>query len=237
LKLTKAQLREQLPLIEILKKEVLTYEEKEKIYESFNPGMIGDVSQSASFFTPYDLAQDLAVMVQVRGNVIDLAAGIGMLAYRVKEMDTYEHRIKSITCIEQNPEYINPPFGQGGKVDWLNYTGGHRDLQAVEVCLRYSKAGYFILPSGSVSFKYSGEQYYKDEPDRYSQKLKKFITDNKHINFDMICDGIDCGVHKEKWVNLNGISVEAVNVAMYPYYSDCKEDSLIHKLTSFKSKA
>jgi len=47
----------------------------------------------------------------------------------------------------------NPPFGNDqvdkSKYNWLNYQG-HRDLMALEIALRYSKWGYFILPQQSV---------------------------------------------------------------------------------------
>jgi hypothetical protein len=195
-----------------------------------------------------------------------------MLSYRAKQMDTYTSKIKSMTCIELNPRFVeigkkllpeanwicsnvfdeqlwkdltkdlpdnkfdlmlsNPPFGNHPvKCDWLNYNGV-RDLMALELCLKYSTGGYFIMPTNSVSFRYSGERYYKDEPDRYSKKLLKFIKENKEHLFDMVCDGIDCSIYNDQWKNLNGIGVEAVNVAIYPYYSDCKEDNLYYKLTN-----
>jgi predicted RNA methylase len=96
-------------------------------------------------------------------------------------MDTYDKQIKSMTCIEYNPHFVelgrkllpkvnwihgnaydqqlldklvenlpdkkfdlmisNPPFGvdmNKGNYSWLNYQG-HRDLMALEICLRYGR--------------------------------------------------------------------------------------------------
>ena len=128
----------------------------------------------------------------------------------------------------------NPPFGHDmndkAKYDWLNFTG-QRDLMAVEIALRYAKNGYFILPIGSVPFKYSGRSYYEHKPDRYSRKLVKFFKDNKEFDFNMTCDGIDCDVYRDQWKNLNGgISVECVNMDIHPYSLWCVEDSITYTL-------
>lgn len=270
MKLTKKQLKKEtqeiLALLHSDKK--LTGEEIDKIYEDLNPGGFGDVSANAAFFTPYYLAQDVAVMCQARGHVLDLCAGIGMLSYRTHQMDSYEHRIKSIACIELNPMPVeigkkllpqanwicgsvfdktlienvlkekgidrfdsiesNPPFGKvlaKEKVDWLNYNN-NRDLMVLEVVLRYGEDAYFILPSGSVPFRYSGERYRQHTEPR---DLKSFVKLNKEFQFDMVCDGIDCAIFKDEWKNLNGISVEAVNIQIHPYYLCDANNSLYNR--------
>lgn len=268
MKLTKKEVKEQQEILALIRSDKnLIGSEIDFIYENFNPGAIGDVSANGAFFTPYGLAQDVAVMVQARGHVLDLCGGVGMLSYRALDMDTYEKRIQSLTIIELNPEYIeigkkllphanwvhgsvfdkeliesllpkdgkfdtilsNPPFGKvlaKEKVDWLNYNN-NRDLMCLEVALRYGKDAYFILPSGSVPFRYSGAPYYQEN---LSRELKRFIEVNKEFLFNMSCDGIDCSIYKDEWKNLNGISVEAVNVQIYPYYLESVEDSLLHKV-------
>lgn len=198
-----------------------------------------------------------------------MCAGIGMLSYALKIRDSYDQNIKSYTCIELNPKFVeigkkilpqakwicadaydkdlwddlvkdlpdkrfdlmvsNPPFGRDQiskeKYDWLNFTG-QRDLMAVEVCLRYGKNGYFILPSGSAPFTYSGRPWYEDKPERYSQKFKRFLKDNKDFKFQMTCDGIDSSIYKDEWKNLNGISVEAVNIDIHPWSLYLESDSI-----------
>jgi hypothetical protein len=124
----------------------------------------------------------------------------------------------------------NPPFGvdQNKTTDysWLSYQG-HRDLMALEIAIRYGKWAYFILPSGSVPFSYSGRPYYEDKPDRYSQKLKKFLRKNKEFKFGMMCDGIDTTVFKDERKNLpGGIGCEVVNVPIHPWSMNDDEDSI-----------
>jgi predicted RNA methylase len=196
------------------------------------------------YWTPYGLAQDLAVFSPRYGHVLDLCSGIGMLSYRVQDMDSYQKSIKS--CIEYNQHFVdldkkllpkvnwvcgnaydktlldnlvkdlpdnrfdliisNPPFGidiNKGDYSWLNYQG-HRDLMALEIALRYGKNAMFILPTGSVPFSYSGRQYYEDSTDRYSQKLRRFLRENKDIYFTMQCDGIDTSIYRDEWKNLSG---------------------------------
>jgi len=124
----------------------------------------------------------------------------------------------------------NPPFGHDNvdkkKYNWLNFTG-QRDLMALEISLRYSKWGYFILPSGSVPFSYSGRPYYEDKPDRYSQKMKRFLKVNKEFSFMMQCDGVDTSIYRDQWKNLpNGIGCEVVNVPIYPWSLCVIEDSI-----------
>lgn len=181
----------------------------DEVYEKLNPAICDNISEGGVYWTPYGLAQDLAVFSHRSGHVLDLCSGIGMLSYRVQQMDSYNQKIKSITCIEYSSHFVelgkkllpnanwicgnaydknlldslvkdlpdnrfdlvisNPPFGvdmNKGDYSWLNYQG-HRDLMALEIALRYGKCAMFILPSGSVPFKYSGAYGgYEDNPER-----------------------------------------------------------------------
>lgn len=237
------------------------------IYENFHPSMIDNQTENGAFYTPYGLAQDVAVFSNRSGHIIDVCAGIGMLAYRLKEMDTYNKSIKSITCIELNEKAVeigkkllpdanwicanvfdenlwtdltkdlpdnrydffvsNPPFGKDmnkRKADWLRMTS-ERDLMVLELCLKYSKGGYFIVPKGSYS--YSGERYYKEEPDRWSSKFKRFMKITKdHYKFNLSCDGIDSSIYSEEWKGLKSMTVEAMDVQVWPYSLDYESDAL-----------
>lgn len=127
----------------------------------------------------------------------------------------------------------NPPFGidmNKKETSFLNYQG-HRDLMATELCLKYAKQGYYILPSGSVPFRFSGAPYHDDNPERYSQKLKKFIKDNRATPFAMVCDGVDTSIYKDEWKNLpGGIGCEVVNIQVWPYSLDYEQDSITLKI-------
>lgn len=261
MKIPKREIKYQRDLYnKLLTGSTITDEFRDKIYEELNPAICDNISENGVYWTPYGLAQDFAVFTPRYGHIVDMCAGVGMLSYRVSQMDSYERNIKSITCIEYNPHFVelgkkllpeanwicanaydknlwddlvkdlpnnrfdcmisNPPFGTDmNKKDysWLKYTG-HRDLMAVEICLRYAKNGNFILPHGSAPFSYSGRPYYEDKPERYSQKLKKFLRENKHHQFAMMCDGIDTSIFKHEWKNLpGGIGCEVVDISIHPW--------------------
>lgn len=271
MKIPKRELKRQNELLALTKKEKLTDEEIEQIYLEFNPAILDDISTNGVYFTPDGLASDAALFTYRHGHLIDVCAGIGALSYNCLMRDHYEKNIKSITCIELNPRFVelgkkllpqanwicasafdqelwdsitsgltdqrfdcmisNPPFGvptvKDDSTNWLNYQG-HRDLMVLELCLRYSKNGNFILPSGSVPFEYSGKPYYRNEVDRWSQKLKKFLKENKDYKFTMQCDGIDCSIYKDEWQNLNGIAVECVDISIHPFSLYDESDSITY---------
>lgn len=272
MKIAKAELKKQKEILNKLTTgTTFTEEFIDFTFENFNPAIVDNLSENGVYFTPSDYAYDVALFCPRYGHVVDLAAGIGMLSRALLVRDHYDRNIKSITCIELNPKFVeigkkllpkatwicgdaydqdllndlvkdlpdkrfdlivsNPPFGHDQvskeKYDWLNFTG-QRDLMAVEIALRYAKNGYFILPSGSVPFKYSGRRCYEDQPDRYSQKLKRFLKANKDFKFNMTCDGIDSTAYGE-WKNLGNISTEAVNIDIYPYSLFDESDSITNQ--------
>ena len=266
MKIPKRELKQQKELLHLIRSDKpLTPDEVDNFYENFNPGMIDSLTENGVFFTPIDLAFDVALFAPRYGHVIDVCGGIGGLSHAMLCRDSDEKKIKSVTIIELNPEFIeigkrlinddrvkwicgnafdkelwntltndlpdnrydcmlsNPPFGKMKLADpWLNYSGV-RDLMVAELCLRYAKSGYFILPSMSTPFKFSGEQYYQEWE---SNEYKKFKKANATIPFNMSCDGIDCDVFKDQWKNLNGIRVEAVDIQIYPWSLDEEEYSI-----------
>lgn len=107
MKLTKQQLKEQKRLQELIQsKDKFSDDEKEDIYTNFNEGILGDVTANSAYFTPLDLAYDFALMSPTYGVVVDMCAGIGVLAHAALTRDTYEHHIKKMICIERDPRYI-----------------------------------------------------------------------------------------------------------------------------------
>jgi len=101
-KLTKEQRKLHQQAEDILKKDVLTTSEKEFVFENWNEAAHHNIGMAGAFFTPFNLALDFAF--DVGGlRIIDLCAGIGVLAYAAKLR--YPH-IKEIVCIEQNYDYV-----------------------------------------------------------------------------------------------------------------------------------
>lgn len=104
-KLTKAQNKEHLKAIEILKKGVLSEDDIEFVYRNWHEGADHNNSLSGAFFTPFDMALDFAL--DVNGpRIIDLCAGIGMLSYAVMMRNWYDRDDFEFVCVERNPDYV-----------------------------------------------------------------------------------------------------------------------------------
>lgn len=104
-KLTKAQSAKHNSALEILKKDVLTEDDKYFVYENWNEGANHDNGRAGAFFTPLNLAFDFAI--DAGGpNVIDLCAGIGMLSFATLHRNWDNREKLKLTCIEINPDYV-----------------------------------------------------------------------------------------------------------------------------------
>ena len=101
-KLSKHQIKEHNIAVELLKKDVLTFDEKLIVYEKWNESAVSLNSEAGAFFTPVGLAQDFSIEIFEDSKVIDLCAGIGMLSFFA-----YHYKnCKNITCVELNPIYV-----------------------------------------------------------------------------------------------------------------------------------
>jgi len=106
MKFSKKDLALQKKVDEVLLKDNLTFEDKEFIYQDFNPGSISDVTTHSAYFTPLDLAYDFALFAGRYGTCVDMCAGIGILSFCARIRDTQEKNISNQICIERNPDYI-----------------------------------------------------------------------------------------------------------------------------------
>jgi phospholipid N-methyltransferase len=86
----------------------LTSDEREFVYRNYNPMAEHNVTKNAIFFTPYDLAGDFTMWAAPKGRIIDLGAGIGILAHRVLEHDRFGGgaEIREMVALEINPEFV-----------------------------------------------------------------------------------------------------------------------------------
>lgn len=104
-KLTKIQQKLHDQSLEILKKDILSEDDKEFVFTNWNEGANHSNGKAGAFFTPLDLAFDFAF--DVGGNrVVDLCAGIGMLSYAFLGRNRYEKEKLEIVCVEVNPDYV-----------------------------------------------------------------------------------------------------------------------------------
>ena len=266
MKLTKAELKSARQVEEKLAQPSLSHDDIDWIYQNYHEGQQGDVSAGAAHFTPYDLAFDTALFAYTVGDIVDIAAGHGLLTYAAICRDYHEGHIRSVTCVEFNPVYhelskrllepmsaytrsnepikvncvlgnmfdqslwtsvtsgltdgkfthalSNPPFGAMSQADkalasqWMNYTG-KRDIAAIELAHRVSHGATFILPPGSVDFRYSGApRGFERIPCRELDRLRKA---NPEMFMAMEADGIDGSCYRDQWRSTS-ITVEVASI-------------------------
>lgn len=133
-RLTKAQAKAHAQAVALLKKDVLTFEEKLFVLEHWQESANHVNSAAGAFFTPYDLASDFALECTDVTSVIDLCAGIGTLSLAVlrrnhccRWADHADHRPDPrIVCVEMNPEYVAVGKKIVPEAEWI--TGSVLDL-------------------------------------------------------------------------------------------------------------
>jgi len=108
-KLTKTEAGAHAQAEELLKKDVLTYDERVFVLDHWHEGATNINGAVGAFFTPTGLARDFAIDA-CGGRTIDLCAGIGALAFHVfwrahYALERGEAR-PEIVCIERNPSYV-----------------------------------------------------------------------------------------------------------------------------------
>lgn len=98
----------------------LTQDEVELVYRNWTPMAASNVTKNAAFFTPADLARGMMLYCADEGDVLDLAAGIGMLSWSALiESGNYGKHLH-ITAIELNPEYVAVGRKLLPQVKWIN---------------------------------------------------------------------------------------------------------------------
>jgi predicted RNA methylase len=118
-KLTKADLKLQRQVLDVLNKDNLNFDDIEYIYGNLHAGMLGDVTNNSAYFTPLDLAYDFGLFCGRNGIVVDMCAGIGILSFAVNVSDYYRKGIKQLVCIERNPDYIKVGKKLLPEADWI----------------------------------------------------------------------------------------------------------------------
>lgn len=104
-KLTKAQRKNHELACELLKKDVLKFEDKIFVLENWHEGANHSNGDFGAFFTPCGLARDFAIDAGGGRRVIDLCAGIGALMFWLI-VDGRAPSDGRLVCVERNPDYI-----------------------------------------------------------------------------------------------------------------------------------
>lgn len=110
-KLTKPQIKAHQQACELLKRDVLTLDEREFVVDNWQESANHINSAAGAFFTPLGLAGDFSIEVSggaaERARIIDLCAGIGTLAYAVYHRNAWgRETAPRIVCVEKNPDYV-----------------------------------------------------------------------------------------------------------------------------------
>ena len=109
-KLSKAQTKAHNEALEILQKDVLTFDDKWDVLDKYHEGANHMQGMAGAFFTPPGLARDFAIDACGGKRVLDLCAGIGNLAFHVmhRQTSSYEANCAKLdyVCIEQCAEYV-----------------------------------------------------------------------------------------------------------------------------------
>jgi hypothetical protein len=110
MKLTKkqAQLHQEACALVALARD-LSEDEREFVLDHWQESATSRNVLDGAFFTPADLASDLAIELRCADKILDLCAGIGRLAWQNR--DFYGRRYfgeepRELVCVEKNPAYV-----------------------------------------------------------------------------------------------------------------------------------
>ena len=104
-KLTKRQIKSHAEACRLLEKDSLTFDEKWFVYENWHEGADNNIAAAGAYFTPIMLARDFGLDV-CGPRVVDLCAGIGVLAFAYYHTKGDFENPPRITCVEINPRYV-----------------------------------------------------------------------------------------------------------------------------------
>lgn len=221
---------------ELLRQDVLTWEERFFVIDNWQESAAHINSEAGAFFTPSEMAASFSYECSGDSRLIDMCAGIGSLA-----LAAFAHSDgkRDITCVEINPAYVavgrkvlpeatwicssvedlgdigrfgvavsNPPFGRNIKIRGPRYSG-EADLAVIDIASELADYGCFIIPQSSTHFEYSGRQCYTNTD---SAKYSKFRA---QTGIELTCGSIDCAVFKDQW---RGVSPR-VEIALADFYN------------------
>lgn len=222
-RLSKQQIARHEEACALLEKPELSLDEREFIINHWQESANHVNSAAGAFFTPLELAFQLALETKGCRTFIDLCAGIGALSYATWQYNIREG-VDRIVCVEINPDYVavgrkvlpeaewicasvvripasgrfdmaigNPPFGKAAKITSPRYSG-EDDLAVIDMASDIADFGTFIIPQMSAPFVFSGSECYQQ---RTSAKYDRF-HEATGIELHAGC-GVDCDYFRDQW--------------------------------------
>lgn len=160
-KLTKAQAKAHEESCKILKKAVLSEDDKFFVIENWQESATHINSAAGAFFTPWDLARDFSIET-FQGRIIDLCAGIGILSFATKYRHICSDRTCEFVCVEINEEYAAVGRKLMPEATWivasvfdiLDMGLGHFDL-----AISNPPFGKIKRPEGKNAPRYTGGEF------------------------------------------------------------------------------
>lgn len=122
-KLSKDQVRRHEAAMALLKQDRLTDDDREQVFRDFHPGAQHMTGPAGAFFTPFELAGDLAIEANGCTRILDVCAGIGVLSafpYWRHQWSGASAPPIEITCVEINPAYCEIGRKLAPWADWIN---------------------------------------------------------------------------------------------------------------------
>ena len=175
-KLTKIRLKNHNIATDLLKKDILSDEDKEFVIENWKPYADHNISASATFFTPVDVCDELSIQVlssldpQKKYTILDLCAGIGNLSSSI--VNNNRHDNTEIIAVEFNQDFIDVGKKLLPKVTWINYDAFDEDFW-VKNDFTNNKVDFMICnPPFSLRHDWSGELQLRSELISYLICLK-----------------------------------------------------------------
>jgi predicted RNA methylase len=200
--LTKPQWRKHEAALKLLEQDERTSEDTEFILEHYHPGAGNNVKSVGAFFTPRQLARDLAhLILSPRGRAttyLDLGAGIGMLTHAVKmfwAQDKDAHNMNFI-CVEVNEDYCTIGKKIAPYATWINADmfdeGLWQEVGTVDFILSNPPFGRTLKGASTKWLNYQGYSDFMaaEIAYRHSHKGAAFIMPQTNLPFRM--SGVRC---------------------------------------------
>lgn len=199
----------------------LTFDEKIFCYENYNESATSNVRELGSFHTPLSLAWDFYLDAYSGNSVVDLCAGIGILAFcfNQKSINDYPKRYPKIVCVEYSKEYCEIGKRLLPEAIWVNDDAlTHDVLQYLDPCTKFD-AAISNPPFGSIKTsahfgKFKGQDFDLRIVERASEVAHygAFILPPTSVPFQYSGCRFYQEVDRPKYIKFNsatGISLEA----------------------------